>query len=72
MRIALSILQHMTDNMISGIKGIATCLDNIRVVELTEKELKMRTEYLFERITDYCFHLRLEKYEIHKISWLHF
>lgn len=49
--------------MISGPKGIAEYLNDVTVVERTEKELMERIECLLKRITDYGFHLRLGKWK---------
>lgn len=56
-------VQHIMDNMISGLRGMAAYLDDIAVVGRTRRGLKGRIECLLEGITSYGFYLRLENGE---------
>lgn len=50
------------DNMISGLVGTATYLNDIIVVEVSEEELQGCVKKLLGRIEKFGFHLRADKY----------
>ena len=60
---APAIFQSIMDNLISGLEGIVTYLDDILVVGRSEEELQGRIERLLKRITEYGFYLRPDKCE---------
>ncbi|VDL83597.1 unnamed protein product [Nippostrongylus brasiliensis] len=58
---APGIFQQIMNKMVSGLRGVATYLDDILVCGKTELEHKENLLALFGRIEEYGFKLRLEK-----------
>ncbi|VDL77978.1 unnamed protein product [Nippostrongylus brasiliensis] len=58
---APGIFQQIMNKMVSGLRGVATYLDDILVCGRTEQEHKENLIALFRRIEEYGFKLRLEK-----------
>ncbi|XGW34697.1 hypothetical protein V3C99_018584 [Haemonchus contortus] len=71
---APGIFQQIMDSMICGLQGVAAYLDDIIVTGHTYEQHRSNLRALFNRISEYGFHVRLEKcnFLMHRVRYLGF